>query len=112
MLVTAIVENKDRMNAITMSQNELKILFLHGLDSSRESTKFHAIQTEKKVCIDMDYRNLNYATVADLYQEIIEKIKPDLLIGHSLGGLLGTENVTSTSNSLHYRQSKFVPQFS
>ncbi len=86
MLVTAIVENKDRMNAITMSQNELKILFLHGLDSSRESTKFHAIQTEKKVCIDMDYRNLNYATVADLYQEIIEKIKPDLLIGHSLGG--------------------------
>ncbi len=74
MLVTAIVENKDRMNAITMSQNELKILFLHGLDSSRESTKFHAIQTEKKVCIDMDYRNLNYATVADLYQEIIEKL--------------------------------------
>ena len=65
--------------------NPLKILFLHGLDSSRESTKFHAIDAKNKFCIDIDYRNLNYQTVENLYSEIIGKIKPELLIGHSLG---------------------------
>ena len=52
-----------------------KILFLHGLDSSRESTKFHAIDAKRKYCINVDYRNLNFQTVADFYHEIIEKIK-------------------------------------
>lgn len=46
-----------------MNQRNLRILFLHGLDSSRESTKFHAIDANKKFCINVDYRNLNYATV-------------------------------------------------
>ncbi|RKG35019.1 alpha/beta fold hydrolase [Acinetobacter guerrae] len=69
-----------------MLQNQLKILFLHGLDSSRESTKFHAIQSTNKFCIDVDYRNLNYDTVASFYQNIIQSIRPDILIGHSLGG--------------------------
>ena len=73
------------MNAITMNCENTKILFLHGLDSSKESTKFHAIQSGKKYCIEIDYRNLNYKTVENLYHDIIEKIKPDLLIGHSLG---------------------------
>jgi len=63
-----------------------KILFLHGLDSSRESTKFHAINAKRKYCINVDYRNLNFQTVADFYDEIIEKIKPDIIVGHSLGG--------------------------
>ncbi len=63
-----------------------KILFLHGLDSSRESTKFHAIDAKQKFCIDIDYRNLNFQTVADFYHEIIEKIKPEIIVGHSLGG--------------------------
>ena len=63
-----------------------KILFLHGLDSSRESTKFHAIDAKRKYCINVDYRNLNFQTVADFYDEIIEKIKPDIIVGHSLGG--------------------------
>ena len=63
----------------------MKILFLHGLDSSRESTKFHAIDAENKFCIDINYRNLNYQTVENFYNEIIEKIKPEMLIGHSLG---------------------------
>ncbi|MGK7720239.1 YqiA/YcfP family alpha/beta fold hydrolase, partial [Acinetobacter baumannii] len=40
----------------------MKILFLHGLDSSRESTKFHAILHPEKFCIDVDYRNLSYAS--------------------------------------------------
>ena len=69
-----------------MLQNQLKILFLHGLDSSRESTKFHAIQSTNKFCIDVDYRNLNYDTVARFYQNIIQSIEPNILIGHSLGG--------------------------
>ncbi len=63
-----------------------RILFLHGLDSSRESTKFHAINAAQKFCINIDYRNLNYQTVENFYDEIIEKIKPALLVGHSLGG--------------------------
>ncbi|MFV8192457.1 YqiA/YcfP family alpha/beta fold hydrolase [Acinetobacter soli] len=64
----------------------LKILFMHGLDSSRESTKFHAIQSDNKFCITIDYRNLNYETVADFYQNIVLTIKPDVLVGHNLGG--------------------------
>ncbi|OTG65515.1 YqiA/YcfP family alpha/beta fold hydrolase [Acinetobacter silvestris] len=68
-----------------MNSNAFKILFLHGLDSSKESTKFHAINAKNKFCIDIDYRNLNYQTVENFYNEIIEKIKPEMLIGHSLG---------------------------
>lgn len=74
------------MNVITMNLCKSKILFLHGLDSSKESTKYHAIEAVKKYCIDIDYRNLNYQTVESFYHDIIEKFKPDLLIGHSLGG--------------------------
>lgn len=62
-----------------------KILYLHNLDSSKESTKFHAIQSNNKFCIDMDYRNLNYETVNQLYQDLIQKLHPTLLIGHGLG---------------------------
>lgn len=62
-----------------------KILFFHGLDSSKESTNFQAIDADHKFCIDVDYRNLNYGTVHAFYQESIEKIKPDILVGHSLG---------------------------
>ncbi|RKG40060.1 YqiA/YcfP family alpha/beta fold hydrolase [Acinetobacter rongchengensis] len=69
-----------------MMSSHSKILFLHGLDSSKESTKFHAIDAEKKYCIEVDYRNLNFKTVEDFYHDTIDKIKPDLLIGHSLGG--------------------------
>lgn len=74
------------MKAIKMMSSHSKILFLHGLDSSKESTKFHAIDAEKKYCIEVDYRNLNFKTVERFYHDTIEKIKPDLLIGHSLGG--------------------------
>ncbi|WP_171488566.1 YqiA/YcfP family alpha/beta fold hydrolase [Acinetobacter defluvii] len=63
-----------------------KILFMHGLDSSKDSTKFHALNATQKYCIDIDYRNLNYDTVAELYQDIIQKIQPKLIVGHSLGG--------------------------
>lgn len=63
-----------------------KILFLHGLDSSKESTKFHVIKAADKYCIDVDYRNLSYQSVADFYHEMVQTIKPDILVGHSLGG--------------------------
>lgn len=69
-----------------MMSSHSKILFLHGLDSSKASTKFHAIDAEKKYCIEVDYRNLNFKTVENFYHDTIEAIKPDLLIGHSLGG--------------------------
>ena len=68
-----------------MSTCTSKILFLHGLDSSRESTKFHAIDANHKYCIDIDYRNLTFQTVANFYHDIIIKIKPEILVGHSLG---------------------------
>lgn len=68
-----------------MTTCPLKILFLHGLDSSRESTRFHAIDADHKYCIDVDYRNLNFQTVANFYREIIAKIQPEVLVGHSLG---------------------------
>ncbi|HJF28420.1 esterase [Acinetobacter bohemicus] len=63
-----------------------KILFLHGLDSCKKSSKFHAINTTQKYCIDVDYRNLSYSSVADFYHDTIKMIKPDILVGHSLGG--------------------------
>lgn len=69
-----------------MTSSTLKILFLHGLDSSKESTKFEAIDAKNKYCINVDYRNLNFQTVATFYQDIIDKIKPEILVGHSLGG--------------------------
>lgn len=69
-----------------MTSSTLKVLFLHGLDSSKESTKFEAIDAKHKYCINVDYRNLNFQTVSEFYQEIIDKIKPEILVGHSLGG--------------------------
>ena len=61
-------------------------IVFHGLDSSKQSTKFHAIDAMHKYCIDVDYRNLSYQSVADFYHEMVETIKPDILVGHSLGG--------------------------
>ena len=86
LLIRSIFAKREPMNAITINIDQSKILFFHGLDSSKESTKFHAIDSAKKYCIDVDYRNLNYSTVAEFYQNALATIKPDLLIGHCLGG--------------------------
>ena len=64
----------------------LKVLFFHGLDSSRDSSKFHAIHAAQKFCVTVDYRALSFHSVAHFYQDLIEKIRPDVIIGHSLGG--------------------------
>lgn len=63
-----------------------KILFFHGLDSSKSSKKFDAIDSNNKYCIDVDYRNLSFQTVLGLYLNSVDKIKPNLLIGHGVGG--------------------------
>lgn len=68
-----------------MKQSIKKVLFFHGLDSSRESTKFHAIESNSKFCINVDYRNLSFGSVTDFYFNIIEKLKPDILVGHCVG---------------------------
>jgi uncharacterized protein len=69
-----------------MNSCAAKILFFHGLDSTRESTKFHAIDAEQKFCINVDYRNLSFQAATDFFNEIIEKIKPEILVGHCVGG--------------------------
>lgn len=63
-----------------------KILFFHGLDSSKASSKFHAIDSNNKFCVTVDYRALSFQSVYALYQELIRTLKPTLIVGHSLGG--------------------------
>lgn len=69
-----------------MKPKSTKILFFHGLDSSKASTKFHAISSPNKFCIDVDYRNLTFNSVLEFYHHTIHKIKPNLLVGHGIGG--------------------------
>ncbi|OTG87574.1 esterase [Acinetobacter sp. ANC 4558] len=69
-----------------MNSQLKKILFFHGLDSSRESIKFHVIDSKNKFCINVDYRNLSFQSVQDFYTNIIEKFMPDILVGHCVGG--------------------------
>lgn len=70
----------------TMNNKDPKILYMHGLDSSKDSTKFSALSFKNKFCINIDYRNLNFDAVERFYCEIIEKIIPDIIVGHGLGG--------------------------
>lgn len=63
------------------------ILFMHGLDSNNETNKFTvAIHEKNKYCETIDYRGLSYLEVSKKYDEIIERVKPTIIIGHSLGG--------------------------
>lgn len=66
--------------------NNTKVLYFHGLDSSRESKKFNAINLEKKFCLNVDYRNLSFQSVAQYYHDIIKKMMPDIIVGHCIGG--------------------------
>ena len=61
------------------------ILFFHGLNSSNNTNKFATID-RKKYCETVDYLELGYDAVNNLYDELIDRIKPDVLVGHSLGG--------------------------
>ena len=64
----------------------MKVLYFHGLDSSRESTKFHSIKADQKICINVDYRHLSFQNVADFYDNIIQTFIPDIIVGHCIGG--------------------------
>lgn len=89
----------------------MKILFLHGLDSSRESTKFHAILHPEKFCIDVDYRNLSYASVEYFYHQAIQTIKPDLLVGHSLGGYWALKTAAQHKLAVIVANPSLTPSF-
>lgn len=61
------------------------ILFMHGLNSSNQTNKYDIINREKH-CETIDYLKMGYAAVDKFYDELIDRIKPDVLVGHSLGG--------------------------
>lgn len=64
----------------------MNILFFHGLDSSAETNKFEVIKKSNKFAVTVDYRKLSYHEVGLLYNKLIQKYQPDILVGHSLGG--------------------------
>lgn len=64
----------------------MNILFFHGLDSSAKTNKFTVIEKKNKFSVTVDYRKLSFHEVGLLYDKLIAKFKPDILVGHSLGG--------------------------
>jgi hypothetical protein len=61
------------------------ILFMHGLNSSNQTNKYTTI-TQEKYCETVDYLELGVDGISKTYDELIDRIKPDVLVGHSLGG--------------------------
>jgi len=61
------------------------ILFFHGLNSSKNTNKYTTIRREKH-CETVDYLKTGYDAISKRYDELINEIKPDVLVGHSLGG--------------------------
>jgi len=62
------------------------IRFYHGYQSSNQTNKFTEIECENKSAVTVDYEALSYAEVEALYSAQIENEKPEILVGHSLGG--------------------------
>lgn len=63
------------------------ILFMHGLLSNHIiNTKFKSISYKNKICKTVYYHKLSYDEVSKIYDELIIKYKPDLIVGHSMGG--------------------------
>lgn len=63
-------------------------IFYHGYQSSSSTNKYKELQSlgESSFCRTVDYEKLTEQQVYELYCNDIEQHKPDLLIGHSLGG--------------------------
>lgn len=61
------------------------ILFFHGYQSGPNTNKY-TLLTGEKHCEHVDYDQLSYQEVSDLYDRLIAKHQPTLLAGHSLGG--------------------------
>lgn len=64
----------------------MDILFFHGLDSNSETNKFTVIENHNKFSVTVDYRKLSHNEVSILYNKVIAMYKPDIIVGHSLGG--------------------------
>lgn len=63
------------------------ILFMHGLLSSPlTNKKYTNIKYKNKLCKLVKYTTLSYNEVSDIYDSLITKHKPQILIGHSMGG--------------------------
>lgn len=67
----------------------MRVLFLHGYGSSSETDKFKAITSNKvthKFCPYIEYNKTDFLSLFTELSHIVEKFRPDLIIGHSLGG--------------------------
>jgi predicted esterase YcpF (UPF0227 family) len=62
------------------------IIFYHGYNSSNQTNKFTEINTQEKFCRSVNYDESSYEEIYKQYCKDIEEHKPDILIGHSLGG--------------------------
>lgn len=66
------------------------ILFMHGLLSNHIiNTKYKSISYENKICKTVHYHRLSYDEVSKIYDDVIYKYKPDLIVSHSMGGYWG-----------------------
>lgn len=63
----------------------MQTLFFHGLHSNKETTKYQAINYPK-FCETVYYESYDYELIHNKYNSLINLFKPDILIGHSLGG--------------------------
>ena len=77
----------------------MKILFLHGLESSNDSSKVHFMRA---LGHDVHAEYMDYKKVLDLYSKTLNSIidfNPDLIVGSSMGGYfafhLGTHYKTN-----------------
>ena len=67
-----------------------RVVFFHGYGSDCETNKFTHITHPFKTCRTVDYTQMPYQDVYDLYSEIVSDCDKDdfwpILVGHSLGG--------------------------
>ena len=72
-----------------IENNDTFLLFFHGLDSSKETSKYTCITREPKYCQTVNYRE-NFAEIFEIYDALIREKMTQyprvVLVGHSLGG--------------------------
>lgn len=78
----------------------MRILFLHGLESTNQSSKVHHMQSQGHQVIAP---KMNYFDNEQLYQETLDKLlefKPKLIVGSSMGGYFAFHLGTHYSTNL------------
>ncbi len=72
-----------------IENNDTFLLFFHGLDSSKETSKYTCITREPKYCQTVNYRE-SFAEIFEIYDALIREKMTQyprvVLAGHSLGG--------------------------